>query len=165
MFEPRLINARVNQRPRTTHTPEAASTCGTGGRGLRSVPAPHSARGSAGTAAALLRPSCSRPRRRPPGVPTCPDEARTVLPSTLTADNGMFLMGADIPNSMEHTAFNGSISLSGDDEATLSNYFEQLSAGGEIGEPLTKAPWGDTFGMCKDKFGVHWIVNIAGAPA
>jgi uncharacterized glyoxalase superfamily protein PhnB len=24
---------------------------------------------------------------------------------------------------------------------------------------------GDSFGMCVDKFGVNWLVNIAGAPA
>ena len=29
--------------------------------------------------------------------------------------------------------------------------------------PLEQAPWGDTFGMVVDKFGVTWLVNIAGA--
>ena len=28
--------------------------------------------------------------------------------------------------------------------------------------PLEKQVWGDTFGMCKDRFGVQWMVNIAG---
>jgi PhnB protein len=27
--------------------------------------------------------------------------------------------------------------------------------------PLGPAPWGDTFGMCTDKFGVNWLVDIA----
>jgi PhnB protein len=31
--------------------------------------------------------------------------------------------------------------------------------------PLDPAPWGDTFGMCIDKFGVNWLVNIAGTAA
>ena len=31
--------------------------------------------------------------------------------------------------------------------------------------PLEKAPWGDTFGMLTDKFGVSWLVNIAGQKA
>ena len=26
--------------------------------------------------------------------------------------------------------------------------------------PLEKAPWGDTFGMCMDKFGIRWLVNV-----
>jgi PhnB protein len=29
--------------------------------------------------------------------------------------------------------------------------------------PLEKAPWGDSFGMCVDKYGVSWLVNISGA--
>ncbi len=27
--------------------------------------------------------------------------------------------------------------------------------------PLAKAQWGDTFGMCIDKFGICWMVNIS----
>jgi PhnB protein len=27
--------------------------------------------------------------------------------------------------------------------------------------PLEKAPWGDFFGMCTDRFGVAWLVNIS----
>ena len=27
------------------------------------------------------------------------------------------------------------------------------------------APWGDTFGMLDDKFGVRWMVNITGKPS
>jgi PhnB protein len=84
----------------------------------------------------------------------------------LEADNGIVLMGADTPKAMEyHAGKNGSISLSGDNEAELTAYYKKLSAGGTIREPLRKAPWGDTFGMFTDKFGVDWMVNIAGRKA
>lgn len=56
---------------------------------------------------------------------------------------------------------NVSISLFGDDDATLSRYFEGLSAGGQVTAPLAMAPWGDKFGMFTDKFGIHWMVNIS----
>jgi PhnB protein len=52
------------------------------------------------------------------------------------------------------------MSLSGDNEKELRSYFEKLSTGGQIAMPLEKAPWGDTFGMCTDRFGVNWMVNI-----
>ena len=39
------------------------------------------------------------------------------------------------------------------------------SAGGNVTMPLEKAPWGDTFGMLTDKFGVAWLVNIVGQKA
>ncbi len=58
---------------------------------------------------------------------------------------------------------NFSISLSGDDEAELRGYWDQLADGGTVAMPLEKAPWGgDIFGMCTDRFGVPWMVNIAG---
>ena len=81
----------------------------------------------------------------------------------LTGDDGVVLMAADAPNGMDYQPFNGSISLSGDDEPTLRGYWDKLVDGGTIGEPLEEAPWGDTFGMCVDRFGVRWMVNIAGS--
>jgi PhnB protein len=53
------------------------------------------------------------------------------------------------------------MSLSGDDESRLSGWYERLATGGTVTMPLAKAPWGDTFGMCVDRFGVNWLVNIS----
>jgi PhnB protein len=55
-----------------------------------------------------------------------------------------------------------SMSLSGDNDAELSGYFEKLSEGGTVTMPLEIAPWGDKFGMVTDRFGIDWMVNIAG---
>lgn len=55
--------------------------------------------------------------------------------------------------------------LEADNEAELKNYFDKLSSGGMVTMLLEKAPWGDTFGMCADKFGVQWMVNIVGQKA
>ncbi len=59
------------------------------------------------------------------------------------------------------------MSLSGDAEADaeLRGYRERLAEGGTVLEPLVQAPWGDAFGMCTDRFGVTWLVNIAGPAA
>ena len=54
------------------------------------------------------------------------------------------------------------LTASGDDEASLKGYWDKLSAGGTVAIPLEKAPCGDSFGMLPDKFGVSWMVNIAG---
>jgi PhnB protein len=53
------------------------------------------------------------------------------------------------------------VSLSGDDEAELRGYWEKLSDGGQVTMPFEKAPWGDFFGMCTDKFGIPWMVDAA----
>jgi PhnB protein len=93
-----------------------------------------------------------------------PAEADKVMHSMLEAPNGLVLMAADTPNSMDLAAgSNFSVSLSGDDEADLRGYWEKLTDGGTVTVPLEKAPWGDSFGMCVDRFGVPWMVNIAGA--
>ncbi len=84
----------------------------------------------------------------------------------LTTPNGMVLMAADTPNSMDLTVgTNHALSLSGEDEQELRGYWDKLSDGGTVVEPLAQAPWGDSFGMCVDRFGIHWMVNIAGPKA
>ena len=98
------------------------------------------------------------------GASDDPAEKDKVMHSQLESPNGLLLMGADTPNSMDYTVgTNISVSLSGEDEDELSGYYEKLADGGKVTEPLAKAPWGDSFGMCVDKFGVNWLVNIAGA--
>ena len=95
-----------------------------------------------------------------------PSEDNKIMHAVLTADNSIVFMASDTPNSMEYrTGTNMSMSLSGDNEAELRGYYEKLSAGGTIGMPLEKAPWGDMFGMFTDKFGVSWLVNISGQKA
>lgn len=95
-----------------------------------------------------------------------PDDADKIMHGQLDGDNGITLMGSDTPKHMDSggAIVNAtSISLSGDDEPTLRGYWEKLVDGGEEQQPLVVAPWGDAFGMCADRFGVNWMVNITGA--
>ncbi len=92
-----------------------------------------------------------------------PAEGDKVMHAMLTAENGIAFMGADTPNAMQYNpGARISMSLSGDNEDELRGYYDKLSQGGQPGMPLEKAPWGDTFGMVTDKFGVTWMVNIFG---
>ena len=92
-----------------------------------------------------------------------PSEDDKIMHSMLEADDGITFMAADTPTGMDYTPGNNySMSLSGDDDATLQGYFDRLSEGGSVAMPLEQAPWGDKFGMVTDKFGVQWMVNIAG---
>jgi len=95
-----------------------------------------------------------------------PAEAEKVMHAMLVTPNGLTLMAADTPNGMDYNPGNNiSVSLSGqsEDEAELRGYWDKLADGGTVTMPLESAPWGDTFGMCVDKFGIAWLVNIAGA--
>lgn len=90
-----------------------------------------------------------------------------IMHAMLVADNGITLMAADSPTGMREfvAGTNISISLSGDNKEELTGYYNKLIDGGKVEEPLAEAPWGDTFGMCIDKFGIFWMVNITGKKA
>lgn len=95
-----------------------------------------------------------------------PAEQDKIMHAALTTDNGMVLMGADTPNRMDYTAGNNfSVSVSGTEEDELRRYFDKLADGGTVTMPLESAPWGAVFGMCTDKFGVTWLINITPAGA
>ena len=97
------------------------------------------------------------------GMPHEPSEENKIMHAMLVAENGITLMASDTPKGWGYNSgTNISISLSGDDEAELKGYWDKLSAGAQIGQPLAAAPWGDIFGMLTDTFGIRWMVNIAG---
>ena len=94
-----------------------------------------------------------------------PAEQDLIMHSQLTS-GAINLMASDTPKHMDYTAGdNFSVSLSGAqaDDATLRGYWNKLADGGTIEQPLVVAPWGDAFGMLRDRFGIRWLVNIAAA--
>jgi PhnB protein len=99
------------------------------------------------------------------GVPHDPADAQKVMHAQLEMPNGETLMAADTPVDQPSAPISGiSMSLSGEDDAELSRYFERLKEGGTIVEPLVEAPWGDKFGILSDRFGITWFVNVTRVP-
>ncbi|HJQ48141.1 MAG TPA: VOC family protein [Amycolatopsis sp.] len=93
-------------------------------------------------------------------------DANKIMHGMLETPSGYTIMGSDTPQHMDFQAgTNHSVSLSGDSGDELRGYWNKLSEGGTVSVPLEKQMWGDEFGMCVDKFGVAWMVNIAGQPA
>ena len=94
------------------------------------------------------------------GAPDAP-EADKIMHAQLETESGYTLMGADNPPGADHAPGNNiTVSLSGEDAENLRGYWEKLSDGGSVSVPLEKQMWGDEFGMCQDRFGVPWMVNI-----
>jgi PhnB protein len=92
-----------------------------------------------------------------------PQDDKT-MHAQLETPTGFTLMASDMPPGMAHQPGNAfAVSLSGDDEAELRGWWDALSDGGTIQMPLERQVWGDVFGMCTDRFGVPWMVNIAGS--
>lgn len=94
-------------------------------------------------------------------TPVGPGEENLIMHAQLETDNGITLMASDTPQAMEyHPGTNVSVSLSGENESELKGYYQKLASGATITQPLDKAPWGDSFGMLIDQFGINWMVNI-----
>ncbi len=98
------------------------------------------------------------------GAANSPD-ADKIMHSVLETDSGFTLMGADVPSDQEHKPGNNiGVSVSGDDVEALRGYWAKLAEGATVLVPLEKQMWGDEFGMCIDRFGIQWLVDI-GLPA
>jgi PhnB protein len=95
-----------------------------------------------------------------------PSEDQLVMHSRLITTAGYVLMGSDAPERQPLTVGNNvSMSLGGEERDELQGYWDRLSDGATILVPLAPSPWGDSFGMLTDRFGVNWLVNIAASPA
>jgi PhnB protein len=95
------------------------------------------------------------------GATDSPDADR-IMHAVLETGAGYTIMAGDVASDTQYRPMAGcSVSLSGDDGGLLRGYWERLSAGGTITMPMRKQVWGDEFGMCVDKFGVPWMVNIS----
>ena len=89
--------------------------------------------------------------------------ADNVMHAQLETPSGYTIMASDTPPGMTHQEGSSiTVSLSGDDSDELRRYWDGLADGGTVSTPLEKQMWGDEFGMLTDRFGIGWVVNIAG---
>jgi PhnB protein len=94
------------------------------------------------------------------GQPDSP-VADQIMHGQLITPSGYTLMAADTPPEMDfNPGSNVAVSLSGTDSDELHGYWDQLSAEATVTVPMEKQMWGDEFGMCIDRFGISWLVNI-----
>ena len=90
-----------------------------------------------------------------------------IMHAQLESDAGYTIMASDTAPGMGTPAAGDTmtISLSGDDADQLRAYWDRLSEGGTVTMPLEKQMWGDEFGMCVDRYGMPWMVNITAPEA
>ena len=84
-----------------------------------------------------------------------------VMHAMLVTASGFTLMASDtLPGTDYRPGNTIAISLSGTEADELRGYWSKLSDGGKVTVPLETQMWGDEFGMCTDRFGVDWMVDI-----
>lgn len=94
-----------------------------------------------------------------------PESAKDkILHAQLPITEGVLLMASDFVEGLSPGTFvagnNFHISVVANDKAEADRVFAKLSEAGAVNMPLANAPWGPYFGMCKDKFGVQWMVSL-----
>ena len=94
------------------------------------------------------------------------DLATQVMHGQLETPAGYTLMVADAPPEMVQVTMGNNISdqpVRGDRGRRRAPWLlRRPRRGRHVPQPLEPAPWGDEFGMLVDKFGITWLVNIAG---
>ncbi|MEZ0073810.1 VOC family protein [Planotetraspora sp. GP83] len=91
-----------------------------------------------------------------------PSEADQVMWGQVAAGSGFCVMAYDVPSHMpwsqgENAFF---VSLRGEAAEEVTAYWEKLSDGATILQPLGPAQWAPLYGMLKDRFGVTWVVDV-----
>ncbi len=88
-----------------------------------------------------------------------------IMHAELRVDGKNLIFASDIPPGMQRIKGEDTpLSLTGsaEQEAELRGYWEKLSEGASsITMPLETVPWGAVYGALEDRFGTHWVFNIA----
>ena len=95
-----------------------------------------------------------------PGMVQDPSQNDLVMHGQLTTPDGLVLMASDTPEGMTYEKPQGiSVSLSGNTQRVTQQVWDKLSDGATITMPLDVPPWGGTFGMLVDRFGIAWMLH------
>jgi len=90
------------------------------------------------------------------------EDAKNLVMHTHLDAGAVQIMASDAMPGQPSVEFGSNVSLSVhcDTEEQQTRLFEALAAGGLVTMPLEDTFWGARFGMCTDKFGVHWMFNL-----
>jgi PhnB protein len=89
-----------------------------------------------------------------------PSQRELVMHAQLNTPDGLVLMASDTPDGMTYEKPQGiSVSLSGNTQERTQEVWDRLSEGATITMPLDTPPWGGTFGMLVDRFGIAWMLH------
>lgn len=100
------------------------------------------------------------------GVTLSEADMKKVMHVSLPISEETVLMGSDTGGEWaQKTIFGNNITLSigTDSREQADTFFGKLSEGGKVTMPLDQAFWGSYFGMCTDRFGIHWMISFGQA--
>lgn len=99
--------------------------------------------------------------RQSPFADRCPPEhLDRVMHARLELEDGTSLYAGDCPPGMPYQGIHGvSIALNYDSVEKALQVFDRLAESGTVTMQFSETFWAKKFGMVKDRFGCHWIIN------
>jgi PhnB protein len=104
----------------------------------------------------------TRFKETPDGAKLSAAEQNKIMHVSLPLSKDVVLMATDALESMGHKLVEGnnySICIDAESKAEVDRIFSKLSQGGKVDMPAQDTFWGAYFAMCKDKFGIQWMLN------
>ena len=109
----------------------------------------------------MLMRNKESPEPHPPGM-LPPGSENKVMHATLrVGSSNLMLSDGRCDGKPEFKGF--TLSLDAATEAEAERLFSALADGGTVQMPLAKTFWSPKFGMVADRFGVGWMVSVAGS--
>ncbi|HVM39894.1 MAG TPA: VOC family protein [Acidimicrobiia bacterium] len=100
------------------------------------------------------------PMSEAPDQPVPPEQADLIMHAALTFGDNL-LMASDDPTGDGGPVKGMSVNFTVDDASEAERVFAALAEGGEVTMPLAETFWSPKFGVCVDRFGTPWMVNVA----
>jgi PhnB protein len=90
----------------------------------------------------------------------CPAAMRHQILHATLQKGRLLLMGSDMTGSDGFSKGNNmALCLNCESETEIREFYEKLSAGGQLIHPLRTEFWGAIFGVFTDRFGIRWMLN------
>ena len=95
----------------------------------------------------------------PSDEPVPPDQADLIMHAALTFE-GHLLMASDDPTGNFRGVQGMYVNYAVGDVTEAERVFTALAEGGDITMPMAETFWSPRFGMCVDRFGTPWMVDV-----
>ena len=93
----------------------------------------------------------------PPPGPANPD---MIIHAALTLPDGAVLMASDDPTGDGSGVKGVAVSVTYTDPDEATRVFGELAEDGEVSMAMGATIWSPNFGMCVDRFGTSWMVDV-----
>jgi PhnB protein len=95
------------------------------------------------------------------GMERTPEMGERIMHASFPIGNDILMISDGQPDRDKESVASSQVQISihPDSKEEADRIFSALSEGGSVTVPIAMQFWGDYYGMCKDKFGVPWMVN------